>query len=51
MELDVHTNYWIIQHLFRNVALKRGHVFRQKAISLRKFVFSDKIESHFLSDE
>lgn len=52
MELDVHTNYWIIQHLFWNVALKHGCIFQQKTFGLRKkFVFSEQNETHFLSDE
>lgn len=46
MESDMHTNYWIIQHLFWNVALKHGCVFRQKSSSLsEKFVFSEQSEA------
>lgn len=52
MELDVHTNYWIIQHLLLNVELKHGSVLSQKTFSLwKKCVFSEKSEAYFLSNE
>lgn len=46
MESDMHTNYWIIQHLFGNVAWKHGCVFRHETFSLsEKFVFAEKSEA------
>lgn len=48
MESDMHTNYGIIQHLFWNVALKHGCVFRQETFSWHeKFAFSEKSEAHY----
>lgn len=48
MQSDMHTNHRIIQHLFWNVALQHGCVFRQETFSLsEKFVFGEESEAHY----